>query len=436
MTTRIARLAAAGTALLLLAAGCSHKPDTSADRIISSPGATGFASSSVETPGASPTTAATTSPSSKPPVANVAGTPTATSRPALGKARIKLTRIASLNEPLAMAFRKGDPDLYIAEKGGKIRIYHEGGITGTALDISSQVSTGSEQGLLGLAFSPGGTKLYVYFTDKNGSGPAGDDVVREYPFSSGHVTSSGRDVLRVSDPETNHNGGNLIFGPDGYLYIGLGDGGGGGDAHGSIGNGQNINVLLGKLLRIDPTRSGSAQYKIPSDNPFVGRDGRDEIWAYGLRNPWRWSFDRQTHDLWIGDVGQNAWEEIDFQPASSHGGENYGWRRREGDHPYNGGTKPPGAIDPIYEYSHDGGNCSITGGYVYRGSRIHNLVGAYLFADFCVGRLRAFVRNGGSAAGHRFLGPQVANLSSFGQDRNGELYVLSLDGGVYKINPA
>jgi glucose/arabinose dehydrogenase len=187
------------------------------------------------------------------------------------------------------------------------------------------------------------------------------------------------------------------------------------------------------MLRIDPDPTSSAAYSSPRSNPFVGRDGRDEIWSYGLRNPWRFSFDRQTGALWIGDVGQGEWEEINVASGGSDGGENYGWRRMEGRHSYGGGTAPPGHDAPIYEYSHADGNCSVTGGYVYRGSDIPALRGAYVFADFCAGRLRAFVNEGGRAQGHRFLGPNIGSLASFGEDRDGELYVLSLGGGFYRI---
>jgi glucose/arabinose dehydrogenase len=270
--------------------------------------------------------------------------------------------------------------------------------------------------------------LYVNFTNT-----LGDTVVREYAFADGvATTASARSVLEVDQPYPNHNGGNLVFGPDGYLYIGLGDGGSGGDPQG---NGQNKNVLLGKMLRIDPRVSGTNAYSSPPGNPFVGKPGRDEVWAYGLRNPWRYSFDRTTGDLWIADVGQDNWEEVDFQRAASKGGDNYGWNLMEGSHRYSG-TAPANHHGPIYEYSHDGGNCSVTGGYVYRGPRISNLRGAYVFSDFCAGALQAFIQKDGRATEHRFLGARVPNLSSFGQDQNGELYVLSLDGGVYRIDLA
>jgi glucose/arabinose dehydrogenase len=342
---------------------------------------------------------------------------------------VKLTRVAGLDQPLAMALRRGDGAQYVAEKTGRVRAIRAGRVvSGDVLDISAEVSNGSEQGLLGIAFHPDGTKLYVNFTNT-----AGDTVVREYAFSGGRAdVASARQVMLVDQPFPNHNGGNLLFGPDGYLYIGLGDGG---SADDPLGNAQSLDTLLGKMLRIDPRPSGASAYRIPPDNPFVDRDGRDEIWATGLRNPWRYSFDRATGDLWTADVGQNAWEEIDLQAASSNGGENYGWDRLEGSHQHEG--NPPARHElPIYEYSHNGGNCSITGGYVYRGAKIANLRGAYLFADFCVGRLRAFVEKNERATEHRFLGPRTGNLSSFGEDQSGELYVMSLEGGVFRIDPA
>jgi glucose/arabinose dehydrogenase len=226
----------------------------------------------------------------------------------------------------------------------------------------------------------------------------------------------------VTQPYTNHNGGNLVFGPDGMLWIGLGDGGNGGDPQNHA---QNLdpNDLLGKMLRIDPLHG--SPYAIPSGN-LSGA-----IWAYGLRNPWRYSFDRGTGDLWIGDVGQNAWEEIDFHPVAQGAGANYGWARYEGTHIYDASRSAPNAIGPVYEYGHTGGNCSVTGGYVYRGTRIANLGGGYLFGDYCAGRVIAFY-----SGQVRDLGLPVSGLSSFGQDLSGELYALSLNGGVYRIDPA
>ena len=326
-----------------------------------------------------------------------------------------------------MAVRSGDGALYVAEKGGRI-VAIRGGTVDPApvLDLTDDVSNGGEQGLLGLAFSPDGRFLYVSFTDTNG-----DSHLTEFAMSGDGVdVGSRRDVLVVDQPYSNHNGGNLAFGPDGDLYFGLGDGGSEGDPDG---RGQDLGTLLGKMLRIDPRPEGDRPYGIPGDNPFVERAGaRPETWAYGLRNPWRYSFDRQTGDLWIGDVGQNEWEEVDFQPASSSGGENYGWNRFEGSHPYQG-PDPGNAVPPIFEYSHETGGCVVTGGYVYRGKAIAGLQGAYVFADFCLGRISALVQRDGRVVDQRTFAAEAPQLASFGEDGNGELYALSLDGPVYRL---
>jgi glucose/arabinose dehydrogenase len=240
-----------------------------------------------------------------------------------------------------------------------------------------------------------------------------------------------REVLFVDQPFANNNGGHLAWGLDGRLWIGLGDGGAAGDP---LDNGQSLNTLLGKLLRIDPRPSGSLPYTVPSDNPFVGGGGRPEIWAYGLRNPWKFSFDRIRGDLWIGDVGQNSREEIDFQPSGAGGGQNYGWNRLEGSRPYNG-RPPTNAVAPIYDYGRAGGNCSITGGYVYRGSRISGLTGAYVFGDYCAGQIRALRVGDGRVIDERAFQATTRFLTSFGQDLAGELYALSQEGGIFRIDP-
>jgi len=326
-----------------------------------------------------------------------------------------------------MAVRGGDSSIYIAEKTGKVVAIRSGRVDPIpVLDLSGRVSGGSEQGLLGIAFSPDGRSLYVNFTDPNG-----DTRVVAYAMKGGRADSaSARQILFVGQPFSNHNGGDLVFGPDGYLYVGLGDGGSEGDPQA---NGQRLSTLLAKMLRIAPRPSGG--YTIPSDNPFVGRPGvRAEIWAYGLRNPWRYSFDRQTGDLWTGDVGQNMWEEIDLQAAGSKGGQNYEWSLMEGDHPYKG-RSPAGGVPPLYEYSHAGGGCAVIGGYVYRGTRIPAMRGAYLFGDLCAGFIAAVVQTRGKVSQRRTLPITVPNLSSFGQDQNGELYALSLGGPVYRLVP-
>jgi glucose/arabinose dehydrogenase len=346
--------------------------------------------------------------------------------PGLADASIELRRVAVLEQPVAMAVRPGDPALYVAEKVGRVVALDEGGEARPVLDLRGRVSLGSEQGLLGLAFSPDGDFLYVDLTDLQG-----DTRVLEFAVTDMGVNAgSERQILFVDQPFSNHNGGHLAFGPDGYLYVALGDGGSAGDPDD---NAESLSTLLGKILRIQPRGSGEGRYAIPADNPFVGRaNARPEIWAYGLRNPWRFSFDRESGDLWIGDVGQGTWEEVDVEPAGSGGGVDYGWDRLEGTHPYEGGPADD-AVRPVYEYPHDGGVCAVTGGYAYRGEEIPALRGAYVFGDFCRGRLEAFLLRDGEARGHRALGPVVENLASFGEDAEGELYALSLSGPVYRL---
>ncbi len=297
------------------------------------------------------------------------------------------------------------------------------------LDLQDRVgSEGNEQGLLGLAFSKDGALLYVDYTDKNG-----DENVDEFAVNNGTIDAgSRRRVLFEKDPFGNHNGGDLVFDDDGMLYITFGDGGSAGDPNG---NGQNLGVLLGKILRIDPTASGGNAYSIPADNPFVGQSGaRGEIWMWGLRNPWRFSFDQQTGDTWIADVGQNQYEEIDFAPKGE-AGINWGWNAREGLHPFKGDA-PAGARDPIAELSHADGNCSITGGYVYRGKAIPDLQGAYIYGDFCAGELLALTQANGAVAQQKDLGLKVKQLTTFAQDADGEVYAVSREGTVYRLDPA
>jgi glucose/arabinose dehydrogenase len=344
-----------------------------------------------------------------------------------GSVQVSLRQVATLDQPVALVVRAGDPALYVAEKTGRVVAIRDGKVDRTpVLDLSGAVSSGGEQGLLGIVFSPSGRSLDVNYTDVRG-----DTRVVEYAFRGTRaVASSRRQLLFVDQPYENHNGGDLVFGPDGDLYIGLGDGGSAGDPQG---NGQSLGTLLGKMLRIDPHPDGDVPYTIPDDNPFVSTPGaRPEIWAYGLRNPWRYSFDPGTGDLWIGDVGQSAWEEIDRLPAGSPAGANLGWNLVEGSHRY-AGDAPRGAIEPVYEYSHAGGACTVIGGSVYRGSDIPALVGAYVFADLCLGELEAIRPGPDGHVEHAVLGPTVPGISSFGTDGDGEIYAMSLNGGVYRI---
>jgi glucose/arabinose dehydrogenase len=385
-------------------------------------------------PQAAPTTTTPTPTTTAPPTTEGgAGSTTtfgaAASSAQFRRARVRLVQVAELQQPVAMAVRPGDRAVYVAEQTGAVRALRAGKVDPTpVVDISDQVTAGGEQGLLGLAFSPDGRFLYLNFTDTDG-----DSRVVELTMRGGRADpGSLRLLLRVDDPFANHNGGQLAFGPDRLLYIAFGDGGGGGDPEG---NGQSLGTLLGKILRIDPRPAGGRPYRVPSGNPFAGRGGaRPEIWAYGLRNPWRFSFDPATGDLWIGDVGQNAWEEVDHEPARS-GGRNYGWNRREGLHAFEG-ERPAGAVDPVIEYGREGGACTVIGGSVYWGRRIPGLRGAYLYGDYCAGWVRAARVRGGRVAEQRDLGLSVPNLTSFGVDPAGELYAMSLAGPVYRLAPA
>jgi glucose/arabinose dehydrogenase len=346
----------------------------------------------------------------------------------LGAVSVALAPVATgLSSPVALAWRTGDERIYVAEQGGKVRIVDAttGSIVGTALTLTG-IGAGGERGLLGLAFAPDGTKLYVDHTDASGT-----IHVVEYPMvGDTAVVGSARPLLAIAHPNTNHNGGQVIVGPDGDLYIGTGDGGGGGDPDG---NGQNLGVLLGKILRIDPTPSATLPYTIPADNPFVGVAGaRGEIWMYGLRNPWRFSFDRATGDLWIADVGQGLYEEIDRAPVGAEG-TNWGWNQREGFHPYNGGAQPPNGVDPLVEESHADGWCAVIGGYVYRGTAIAGLGGAYLFGDLCRSELSAAVQSVGVVSAQADFPVGLSQPTTFGEDHDGELWVADLGGTVSKV---
>ena len=338
-----------------------------------------------------------------------------------------------LNLPLGLV-TAGDSRLFIVLQRGTIVIHDGTRVLPTPfLDVRSLVSCCDERGLLGLAFDPLYAStgfFFIYYTD-----PSGNVTVARYrvdPTSPDRADpNSATIVLTISHTQfPNHNGGQLEFGPDGFLYIGTGDGGSGGDPNN---NAQNRGALLGKILRIDVR---SLPYRVPTSNPFVNAAGaRAEIWAYGLRNPWRFTFDRTLGDLWIADVGQDAWEEIDLQPATSTGGENYGWRRMEGKHCFNPSTncQDPNFVMPVLEYSHAGGACSVTGGYRYRGARYPQMQGIYFYGDYCTGTIwGATEQSDGSWSSQVLLSTRMA-ISSFGQDANGELYVVDLNGGVYQV---
>jgi glucose/arabinose dehydrogenase len=366
---------------------------------------------------------------------------------AVNPSRIDLeitTVVGGLSSPIGVTnARDGSGRLFVVEQTGAVRIVKGGNLAPVAfIDISRSVSRGGEQGLLGLAFHPSyktNGKLYLSYTDLSGT-----SIVREYRVSSSDPDrvdgASGRTLLRVKQPYENHNGGHIAFGPDGYLYIGLGDGGSGGDPGNRA---QSRTTLLGKLLRIDVNRrTGSLPYGIPSSNPYVGRSGLDQIWAYGLRNPWGFSFDRSTGDLWIGDVGQGAWEEVDRAPAT--GGRNagralnFGWRVMEGAHCFrpSSGCVRTGKTLPLTEYGHSGGRCSVTGGNVYRGAAYPDLVGAYFFGDYCSGEIWYVDRAAARGVAPRLALDTDALITGFGEDQVGELYLTDAGGRLYRITDA
>ena len=332
----------------------------------------------------------------------------------------------NLRSPVGMAHAgDGTGRLFILEQAGVIRIVQDSELLAEPfMDIRERVGTeGNEQGLLGLAFHPRYEEngfFYVNYTDLNG-----DTVIARFSVSSDPNRAdpeSEMRLLQISQPYANHNGGVLAFGPDGYLYIGTGDGGSGGDP---LGNGQSLDTLLGKILRIDV--DGGDPYSIPEDNL------KAEIWAYGLRNPWRFSFDRLTGDLYIGDVGQNAWEEIDFLPAGSPSGANFGWNYREGTHPF-AGSPPEGLelIDPVAEYDRSAG-ISVSGGVVYRGAALPEMDGVYLYGDYGTGRVWGLLRNPDGSWQNQLLFESGANITSFGQDESGEVYLVDRNGFIFKL---
>jgi glucose/arabinose dehydrogenase len=356
--------------------------------------------------------------------------------PEVDDVAVQLTTVAELEAPIAMAIRPGHDPIFVAERAGFVRAVVDGDVAEEpVLDINDETTPEFEQGLLGLAFSPDGDFLYVSYTD-----PEGDSHIDEFAFGEEATAidlGSRRTLLDIAQPYVNHNGGHLAFGPDGHLYFGAGDGGGAGDPED---HGQNTSTILGSLLRIDPRPDGDEPYGIPDDNPFAdGEGGAPEAYAYGLRNPWRFSFDRETGDLWIADVGQSDIEEINHVPAGEGAGANFGWRRMEGTQTFGGAEAPPeDHWAPVYEYANDGERCSVTGGYVYRGSAIPALTGSYLYGDFCESEVRVLEVEDGEVTGSGLLGVSVnqGTLVSFGEDAEGELYVLSFEGTLSRIDPA
>jgi glucose/arabinose dehydrogenase len=351
---------------------------------------------------------------------------------------VRLQLVGKFAAPLYVTAPLGDRRrIFVVEQAGTVRVVRDGHRLATPfLDIRRLVKSGGEQGLLSLAFAPDYASsglFYVMYTAQ----PNGQERIVEYRRRTADLADPGsaRLVLAQKDPEPNHNGGLLLFGPDKLLYVGVGDGGSEGDPHGARGNGQNLGTIFGKLLRIDPRQSGSRPYTVPASNPFVHRAGaRPEIYAYGLRNPWRFSFDPPTGDLIIADVGQDTWEEIDFERRGQARGKNFGWRVWEGRSRYKRGESAPGAVFPVITERHSDGYCSITGGYVLRDPRLPAAWrGRYVWGDYCRGRIEWTRLGHGATAPVMQTGLTVPALSSFGEDASGRVYVTSLDGPVYRL---
>ena len=353
---------------------------------------------------------------------------------ALSAGQLTVIRVTgSLSSPLGVTHAgDGSGRLFVVQRGGKVRVVKGGTLQAASfLDAGSRTDGSGERGLLGVAFHPqfaANGFVYIYYTNVND----GDIMVTRLTANASRTSASLATetlLLRINHPRTNHNGGAMAFGPDGYLYLGVGDGGGANDPDN---NGQNKNTLLGKILRIDVNGSGSGPYDnygIPSDNPFVGVSGADEVWAWGMRNPWRLSFDRVTGNLFIGDVGQDRYEEVDRESNASAGGRNYGWDIMEGKHcRVDGCTPPPNDVLPVAEYTHSLG-CSITGGYVYRGTH-RDMQGQYVFGDYCSGRIWTMPHDGTSITQRR---DTSLLISSFGESQAGELYVTDLSGALYRV---
>jgi glucose/arabinose dehydrogenase len=422
------------------------------------------AAPTVAAPTVAAPTAAPAGPTSQPAVADAPGTPpvespepaatrgadsqradvTATAAPPTAAPAPRtpaLELLVEASRPLYLTHAgDGSGRLFVVEKRGTIRIAQNGALLdGFYLDLRDRVnSDSSERGLLGLAFPPNYAETGFFFV--NYTNASGNTVISRFSVSDDPDLAdptSEFEILELDQPAPNHNGGNLVFGPDGNLWIGTGDGGAANDR---FGNGQNPSTLLGKMLRVDVTTDPGQPYLVPANNPWTqsdwnGQDVRDEVWAIGLRNPWRYSFDRETGDLWIADVGQNQYEEVNLVPAGKTGGLNFGWPIMEGTRcfPESVQCERSGLEIPVLDYSHAEGHCSVTGGYVYRGASLPELVGQYIYGDYCSGVIWSLSWEGGEWV-NRQLFDTAAAISSFGEDETGELYVLDLSGGgVYLL---
>jgi glucose/arabinose dehydrogenase len=416
----------------LALAGCSDDPAGVEVSTVGSQGSTPTAN--VPTQPAD-TTVAGTQPTPVAPTDTGAGTGTvAGTTPAapLGDPTVELTPLGTFDQPVGLSWRPTDGTVYVVEQIGHVVIMTDGQPGAIALDMTDLTSAGGERGLLGLAISSDGSLAYVNYTNNDGN-----TRIDEYAITAdgSFDPDTRREVLGFDQPYPNHNGGDLVFGPDNMLYIGTGDGGSGGDPDRRA---LDLSEWLGKMLRIDPRPSGDDAYTVPPDNPFVDVDGaRPEIWSIGLRNPWRFSFDRATGDLWIADVGQGQWEEVDVAWAADGGGRgsNFGWSAWEGNHRFNDDQSPDGVTQPIHEYEHVGSDCSISGSALYRGAAIPELVGWYVFADYCSGQVRALQIADRAVAKQVPLGHTGA-VTAVSEGPDGELFVLTSGGPIYAVTPA
>jgi glucose/arabinose dehydrogenase len=377
--------------------------------------------------GTTPTSTGSAAPST---TAGSAGT---TAPAPLREPMVALTPLGEFHQPVLLTYRPTDGLTYVVEQTGKIIIMTSTGQPGaTALDMTDLTNAEGERGLLGLAISADGTFGYVNYTNNDGNTRIDEYSIRP---NGNFDSASRREVLGFDQPYPNHNGGMVVFGPDNMLYIGTGDGGAAGDPDRRA---LDMSEWLGKILRIEPRQSGGSAYTVPSNNPFVGVDGaRPEIWSLGLRNPWRFSFDRKTGDLWIADVGQGQWEEVDVGWADEGAGRglNFGWSAFEGTHPFNADQSADGTTAPVHEYEHVGEDCSISGSALYRGSAIPALVGWYVFADYCSGQVRA-LQMADRKVVQEFPLALAASVTAVSEGPDGELFVLNGHGVIYQITPA
>jgi glucose/arabinose dehydrogenase len=413
--------------IVMAAAGCSSdSTGVDVSSVESSPAAEATTAASAVGTTPTATDAASTSPAP-----GATATTAATTPAPLGDPVVVLTQLGTFSQPVEVAWRPTDGVTYVVEQDGQIVIMTDGQAGAVALDMTDLTSADGERGLLGLAINAEGTLAYVDYTNNDGN-----TRIDEYAVGTDGIfdPTSRREVLGFDQPYPNHNGGDIDFGPDHMLYISTGDGGSGGDPDRRA---LNLGEWLGKLLRIDPKPDGDAGYTVPPDNPFVGVEGaRPEIWSYGLRNPWRISFDRSTGDLWIADVGQGQWEEVDVGWAADGGGRglNFGWSAMEGNHRFNDDQSTDGVTAPIHEYEHVGQDCSISGSALYRGSAIPALVGWYVFADYCSGQVRALQI--ADRAEVRQLGlAKTGSVTAVSEGPDGELFVLTSGGQIYAITP-